>query len=482
MNPLGSVDFRRKWHVMAAVGSGVFLATLDSSIINVSLPTLVRALNARFSTVQWVVLAYLLTVTTSMLTFGRVGDMLGKKRIYLTGFIIFTLGSAMCGIATSIYWLIGFRVLQAIGSAMIMALGAAIVTEAFPPSERGKAMGIIGAIVSIGIVVGPAVGGLIIGTLSWRWIFYVNLPVGIVGSFIVIRNIPDFKPGERQSFDYWGALVLFLSLLSLLLALTLGGQDGFFKPAPELLLLSWLLFLMLFLLIEIKSAHPMIDLKMFQNTLFSMGLATGFIAFIALAGILVLIPFYLEDMLKYQPLQVGLLMGIVPLMLGVASPISGVYSDRLGTRLLTVVGLAIMVAGYLAAGTLNAQTSALGYAGRMFALGLGMGIFLSPNNSAIMGTAPRSRLGIVSGFLAITRTLGQTVGVAVMGAIWAGRTALHAGGNLQDGATNAPIAAQVAALQDTLQVAAALIVVALFIAIWALWKGSRKNKKTHDHA
>ena len=186
--PNETVDFSRKWHAMAAVGTGVFLATVDSSIINVSLPTLVRALHTEFAVVQWVVLSYLLTITSTMASIGRLADMVGKKSIYMIGFIIFTLGSALCGLSPSVNWLIGFRVLQAMGAAMIMALGAAIVTESFPPIERGKAMGMIGSIVSIGIMMGPALGGVILSALSWRWIFYVNLPVGIIGTIMVQRN------------------------------------------------------------------------------------------------------------------------------------------------------------------------------------------------------------------------------------------------------------------------------------------------------
>ena len=224
------IDYRRKWHAITAVGAGVFLATVDGSIINVSLPTLVRSLDTEFAVVQWVVLGYLLTITTAMLGIGRVADIVGKKSIYMLGFIIFTVGSALCGLALSIYWLIAFRVVQAVGAAMVMALGAAILTEAFPPEERGKAMGMIGAIVSVGIVVGPALGGVIIGTFSWRWIFYVNLPVGVLGTILVARNVPDFKPAGQQRFDYWGALTLCLSLLSLLLGLTFGQQQGFLSP------------------------------------------------------------------------------------------------------------------------------------------------------------------------------------------------------------------------------------------------------------
>ena len=452
---------------MAAVGVGVFLATVDGSIINVSLPTLVRSLDTEFAVVQWVVLGYLLTLTTFMLSIGRIADIVGKKTIYMLGFVVFTVGSALCGLAVSVYWLIASRVLQAVGAAMIMALGAAILTEAFPPEERGKAMGMIGAIVSVGIVIGPALGGVIIGTLSWRWIFYVNLPVGVLGTILVARNVPDFKPAGQQRFDYLGALTLCLSLLTLLLGLTFGQQQGFFTPIFGLMIGLWLLLLIIFIRIETKVSQPMIDLKLFGNMLFSINLATGFISFVGLAGIMILMPFYLENILGYKITHVGLLMGIVPVMLGITAPFAGALSDRGGTRRITVIGLAIMLVGFLAAGTLTQNTSAWGYLIRMSILGLGIGTFISPNNSAIMGSASRRQLGVVSGFMAVTRTLGQTVGVAVMGAVWAGRTAFYAGARMQSGATLAPPEAQVAALQDTFHAAAVLLAAALLLGIWA---------------
>ncbi len=467
MNPVAH-DYRRKWHTMSAVGAGVFLATVDSSIINVSLPTIVREMNTEFAVVQWVVLGYLLAITTTMLSIGRLADIVGKKFIYMLGFIVFTAGSALCGTSFSVYWLIGFRIVQALGAAMIMALGAAIVTEAFPPQERGKAMGLIGAIVSIGIVLGPALGGVIISTMSWRWIFYVNLPVGILGTAMVYRYVPDIKPGRRQRFDYWGALVLFFSLLCLLLGLTFGQQQGFFTGTVQLLIGGWLLLLTLFIFIETKTPNPMIDLSLFANSLLSVNLVTGLLSFIGLAGVLILMPFYLENILQYKVMHVGLLMGVVPVMLGITSPIAGVVSDRLGTRPITILGLAVLVIGFMSAGTLTQYTTAWGYLLRMAAIGLGIGTFVSPNNSAIMGAAPWHQMGVASGFLAMTRTLGQTVGVAVMGAIWAGRTAYYFGRDgIQGGATSAPVQAQVAGLQDTFHTAAVIVGIALLLAVWA---------------
>lgn len=472
-----TMDYSRKWHVMAAVGTGVFLATVDGSIINVSLPTLVRALHTQFAVVQWVVLAYLLTITSTMAGIGRLADMVGKKSIYMTGFIIFTLGSALCGLSPSVNWLIGFRVLQAIGAAMTMALGAAIVTEAFPPVERGKAMGMIGAIVSMGIVVGPALGGIILGVLSWRWIFYVNFPVGIIGTIMVYRNLPNFKPAGRQQFDIWGALSLSSSILFLLIGLTLGQQQGFFHPWVFILSGLWLLLLAVFIFIEFKVAQPMIDPKLFSNRIFTVNLFTGFISFVGLGGTMILLPFYLENILEFPSMKVGLLMGIVPVMLGITSPYAGSLSDRVGSRKITMTGLLILLVGFLAAGTLDQHTTVWGYALRIFAVGAGIGIFLSPNNSAIMGAAPRHQLGIVSSMMAQSRTLGQTVGVAFIGAIWAGRTLFYAGTEFSRTATLAPVDAQIAGLHDAFHTAAVLTVIALLLSIRAYIQETRQPGK-----
>jgi EmrB/QacA subfamily drug resistance transporter len=473
-----AVDYSRKWYVMAAVGMGILLATIDGSIVNVALPTLVRAFDTGFAAVQWVVLAYLLTVTTLMLSVGRLGDMIGKKPLYTAGFVVFTTGSALCGLSPTIGWLIAFRVLQAIGASMLMALGMAIVTEAFPPSERGKALGISGSMVSIGIVLGPVLGGLIIGALSWHWIFYVNLPVGIVGTWMVIRFVPAGQPAGGQRFDWLGALLLFGSLMSLLLAMTLGQQEGFGQPVVLLLAAAWLVLLAAFLAVEWKSPQPMIDLRLFRNRLFNVNLVTGFATFVSMAGTIILIPFYLENVMGYSPRSVGLLLAVVPVAVGITAPLSGALSDRVGTRPIAVAGLAMMLLGFVAVSTLSLDTTAAGYVLRYLPVGIGIGIFQSPNNSAVMGAVPRERLGVASGLLSITRSLGQTTGIAVLGAVWAGRVAARAGSALAGGATAAPAAAQVAGLNDTFRVVVTLLSLALLLAAWGLVQERRWRTRT----
>jgi EmrB/QacA subfamily drug resistance transporter len=472
-----TIDYSRKWYVMAAVAMGIFLSTIDGSIVNVALPTLVRDLRTNFPTVQWVVLAYLLTQATLMLSVGRLGDMIGKKSIYAVGFVVFTLGSVLCGLSPTIYWLIGFRVLQAIGAAMVLALGLAIVTEAFPPAERGRALGLSGTMVSVGIVVGPTLGGVLINALSWHWIFFVNLPVGIIGTWMVIRFVPNFKPVGRQNFDYLGAVVLFVSLLALLLALTVGQSLGFTAPAILALFAVWLVFLALFILIELRVSEPMVDLELFSNRLFSVNLVTGFATFVAIAGTLILIPFYLENVLGFSTQQVGLMLAVVPVFLGVTAPVSGALSDRLGTRPITVVGLLVLLLGYLFLSRLDAQTGILSFLLLFFPIGIGMGMFQSPNNSAILGSAPRERLGVASGLLSITRALGQTTGIALLGAFWAARVIGQAGTAVTGGATAAPPEAQVAGLQDTFAFISVLIALALALSLWGLNQERRLQRE-----
>jgi EmrB/QacA subfamily drug resistance transporter len=462
---------------MAAVAMSIFLATIDGSIVNVALPTLVRDLNTDFATIQWVVLSYLLTMTTLMLSIGRLGDMVGKKAIYTAGFVVFTIGSALCGLAPTVYWLIAFRVLQAVGAAMTLALGAAIVTEAFPAEERGRALGLIGTIVSLGVIIGPTIGGVMIEVLSWHWIFFVNLPVGVVGTLMAWRFVPNFKPLGRQRFDYWGAFTLFTSLLALLLALTLGQQLGFEDIRISLLFAVWLIFLIVFLIIETRTAQPMIALKIFGNILFSVNLVTGFITFVAIAGVFILLPFYLEDVLNYNTQQVGFLLAVVPVGLGIFAPIAGALSDRFGTRPITVLGLIMLVVGYVALTGLSTETTTWGYILRLVPIGIGMGIFQSPNNSAIMGAVPRERLGVASGLLSITRTLGQTVGIAILGALWASRVMVHTGGFITGGATTAPGPAQVAGLHDTFVVVSILVLLGLAISVWGLVQERRLRRQ-----
>ncbi len=460
--------FTSKWFVFAAVAAGMFLATIDGSIVNIALPTLETELHTQFAIVQWVVLGYMLVLVTLLLSIGRLADMIGKKWLYLSGMIIFTLGSMLCGTAQTVEILIAFRILQAVGAAMIMALGTAILTEVFPSSERGKVLGLGGLMISLGSISGPTLGGVILGVTTWHWIFYVNVPVGIAGILLVFRFVPLSVPPGGQKFDLAGAIALGLSLLALLIGLSIGQENGFADPLVLGLLIVFAVILTGFIVIEARAAQPMVDLQLFRNALFSVNLITGFAVFVGSAGTVLLMPFFLQNVLQLPPETAGLMLATVPLAMGVVAPISGTLSDRFGTRRLTVIGLAILVGGYALVGTLNEQAQILTYVMCFVPIGIGMGVFNSPNNSAIMGAAPRNRLGVASSLLSLTRTIGQTAGMAIIGTLWASQVVAH-GGPLGD-ATTAPPAIQVAALQDTLHVIVVIIALALALSVWALWQ------------
>lgn len=470
--------YEKKWIILLAIAMGFFLATIDGGIVNIGLNTLVREFDKPLVVIEWVVLSYMLTISSLMLSIGRLGDMLGKKTLYLAGLVIFTVGSVLCGLSGTIYWLIAFRVLQAVGASILMALGTAMVTEAFPGNERGKALGILGTLVSIGIIAGPTIGGIILESLTWHWLFFVNLPVGIVGVIMVLRYVPDSRPGNKQRFDFPGAILLFVSLSALLFALS-SIQSGMGSTAITLVLFGvFFVGLIFFIVVEKRTAEPMIDLSMFSNRMFSINLITGFMVFIVTAGTMIILPLYLQNVLQFGPRQAGLMMAITPVTVALIAPFSGALSDRVSSRVITSIGLVILFTGYLLVSSLSADTSVIGYLVRFIPVGIGIGMFQAPNNSAIMGSAPRERSGVASSLLSLTRTVGQTTGIALLGAFWERRVTALAGGKLFENVTQAPIAAQVAGLRNTIHLVLVIILVALSISLWALvvWLRGKRER------
>jgi EmrB/QacA subfamily drug resistance transporter len=467
---------------MAAVAMGVFLATIDSSIVNIALPVLVKELNTTFTIIEWVVLIYLLTISILMLSVGRIADMVGKKPIYLAGFIVFTLGSFLCGLANNVYALIGFRSFQAIGASFLMVLGTAIITETFPSSERGMALGINGTIVSLGIITGPTIGGLILNYLKWNWIFFVNIPVSIVGIILVSKFVQNKKPEGKQQFDIPGAIALFFTLGCLLFGLTMGQLKGFTQPEAFILLLLFPVFSVLFIFIEKKVAQPMLDLSLFDHFQFSTHVIEGLIVFFANSGIVFLLPFYLQNILMHSSSTSGLMMGVIPAVMAITAPVAGKLSDKNGTEKLPVAGLCIFFLGILALSTVDENTSIGGYILRTIPIGLGLGIFHSPNNSAIMGLAPKNRLGVASGILALTRTLGQTSGIALTSALWVGNIVKNLGWMPANGATSAPLAVQVSGLQYVLHISAAIIFFGMVLSVISWMTNKRTFKRNIENS
>ncbi len=407
-----------KWLAMLGIGLGVFMATLNSSIVNISLPTLQEFFHTDFATIQWIALSYALVLTSLMLTIARFGDMMDKKRIYVAGLVIFTIFSLACSLSRNVYMLIGFRAFQGLGATMMQALGTAIITEIFPASMRGRALGMIGGIVSMGIAIGPPLGGILIGTLGWPAVFMVNVPLGFFTFFIVRRFVPHSHVAAKgERFDPAGAVILLVTLVVYALGMTVGQGLGFGSSIVIGLLLAALVGVAVLLTVESRIRQPMIDLSLFRNILFGINLLMGFLVFFTLAANFIL-PFFLELVRGYSAEQVGLLIMAQPVMMGLVAPAAGSLSDRFGSRIISLIGLTILMAGCYLMSTMPIDVSPLGFILRMAPLGVGYGMFQSPNNSAIMGAAPRHRLGIASGLLSLSRTLGSVSGLPLMAAIY----------------------------------------------------------------
>ena len=457
-----------RWLAMLAIGLGVLIATLDVSIVNVSLPTLVTSLDTTFAAIQWVILAYIMVITSLILGAGRLGDMFGKKNLYVWGLGVFTLGSACCGLAPNVYWLIGSRVLQGLGAVFMQGLGSAIIIEVFPPNRRGQALGIIGAILSVGLALGPAIGGMLIGLAGWRSIFLVNLPLGLIAALTSYRYLPSTRPSESgQRFDFVGAVLLGLTLIAYALGMTLGQAQGFGSSLVDALLLGAAVGLGVFIFSQIKLSQPMLDLSLFKNLLFSLNLLMGFLTFVVVAGSFIL-PFFLELVMHYPPAKTGLMMIVVPLVMGVVAPAAGSLSDRLGPRGISLAGLIVVGIGCLTTGTLTVGVSALGYILRVLPIGIGMGLFVSPNNSAIMGAVPLNRLGVASGLLALSRTLGHSTGIPLVGTLFTALVLAHGGGQALDTLTSAPPEALAAGIRGAYKIGSVLVFLsaALAAAAW----------------
>ncbi|HJV17949.1 MAG TPA: MFS transporter [Bacillales bacterium] len=403
-----------RWYILATVSIGTFMATLDSSIVNVALPTISGQLHSDLSTLQWVVTSYLLTISSLLPIFGRTADIFGRKKVYSIGFLIFTLGSVLCGLAQNIWFLVAMRILQAIGASMLMANSVAIITAAFPREERGRALGITGTVVALGSLTGPAVGGLLIGWISWRAIFYINLPIGIIGFLAARMILPnDQLQNKKESFDFAGAITFTLGMVSLLLGVNNGVDWGWSSFQVLFSLILGFVLLAAFILIERKVTFPMIDLSLFSNRPFLMGNLSGWLSFVSMFANTMLMPFYLQHVLNYSSSQVGLMMTAFPVTMAIVAPLSGFASDKIGPIALTTGGLTISALGLFYFSTLSTTVHFYQVIPGAILTGLGAGMFQSPNNSSVMSSVPPQKLGIAGGINSLVRNLGMVSGIAL---------------------------------------------------------------------
>jgi EmrB/QacA subfamily drug resistance transporter len=392
------------WLAVGTVCIGAFMGQLDASIVTVAYPTLHTAFHVGLGAVTWVGLTYLLVLVALVTAMGRVADMIGHKLLYTYGFMVFIAGSALCGLAPSLGFLDGFRVLQAVGAAMLQANSVAIIALAMPPERLGRAIGIQGTAQALGLAFGPTVGGLLIALGGWQLIFFVNVPVGVVACLLAWFLIPRSRHLQRRTAFDWIGLGLFVPAVSaLLLAITsLADGHGGVSAEVALLLAGCAILGGLFLLREWRAPAPMLDLRLFRRVAFSAGIASGLLSYLVMFGALYAVAFYLEDgPQQLSPAITGLELSIMPVAFGMVAPFAGRAADHLGARVPTVAGMLLAAAGL-------AILALLPLAG----LGAGLGIFTPANSAAIMGAAPRRQAGVASGVLNMTRGMGTAMGQA----------------------------------------------------------------------
>ncbi len=409
----------QKWWVLFSVGISSFMSALDGSVANIALPVIGTTFKTNVASLEWVVTIYLLVISSALLSFGRLGDLRGHKTVYLVGFIFFIVFSALCGLAPSVPALIAFRAVQALGGAMLSSNAPAILTKSFPGSQRGQALGLQATMTYLGLTVGPSLGGWLTDQFSWRAVFYINVPVGLAALWFGWRTIQnDHHRETTERFDLLGAATFTTGLIALLLVLNQGQAWGWTSPAILACAAAALLLLTIFLILESRVLSPMLDLSLFRKRVFSLSVFSAVINYVCLYTILFLMPFYLIDGRLLNPAQAGLLLTAQPIVMAIVAPISGTLSDRIGARLPGMLGMAILAAGLFLLSRLDFSSAFSRVTLALALVGLGTGVFISPNNSALLGSAPRHRQGIAAGMLATARNFGMVLGVGFAGAVF----------------------------------------------------------------
>ncbi|USG05802.1 MFS transporter [Latilactobacillus sakei] len=398
---------KNRWRILTAVGLFTFMATLDGSIVNIALPVMSRDLKIPMNQSEWIVSIYLIMICALLLLFGKVGDAFGKVKVFKIGTFLFVLGSLLCGL------LLGARVVQALGASMTMSNNNGIITEVFPLKERGRALGLTGSFVALGSIAGPGIGGLILAHFSWGYIFWINVPIGILtiifGHFILPKDI--IKTHEK--IDYAGFVSFAALIVSLFLGIFIGQQIGFTSPIILTAFVVALISAGIFVWIEQHVEQPLLSFRLFKNIDFSLSLLCAFLIFIVNFFFNVISPFYLENALGLAPNLAGYSLMIFPIVQVVVAPIAGSISDKIGPELLTFVGLILISISQVGYMLMNLQTPIWLFMFFVGLVGLGNGIFQAPNNTIVMSSVGVQDLGVAGGINALARNLGMVFGISL---------------------------------------------------------------------
>lgn len=422
-----NTTLKNKWIILGVIISQPFMACIDGSIINVALPTIRESLGITMSTAEWIVSSYLVIISAFILFFGRLGDIKSKSKVFVNGILVFLLGSLFCALSNSITLLVISRVVQGIGASMLMATNQGLIADIFPKNERGKALGISGASVALGSLLGPVLGGLIVSYLPYHFIFLINIPIGIVAYILGIKYLPVKKSNANEKMDTIGVILFAVGILLLFTSLLASQNLGFNNIYIISGLVIGTIVLIIFFYVESKVEMPMLDLSLFKNSSFSINLLCAFVIFIATNTINVIQPFYLTDILHYTPSKISIVMLFNPLVLLFIAPISGSLSDKIGSKKLTLFGLLSISIVIFLMSFLNENSSMIHLIVLLSLLGLASGTFNSPNTNIIMSSVPRDKLGIAGSTNALMRNLGLAFGVTYSTTILYGRMSNLAG-------------------------------------------------------
>jgi len=425
---VGSPGKAYKWLVLVAISIANFSAALDMSIIIVSFPRLTDVFDTDASVVIWLAIAFSIAELGLLLTLAKVGDTIGRKKVYIVGLALYTVGMILCSISPNITVLILSRVVQGAGAAMTLTVGSAIVVAVFPREQQGQAIGMFAMLTAVGLIAGPALGGVILDALDWQGIFYTRIPVGIICLVMALVIVREQKePGAQLHLDYGGAVTLLTGMSGFLLYLNLGGGRGYLSPGMVVLLAGSIVLLGVFIYLERRVVQPVLDLRFFRNRAFSMAGLTSMIQMSAGSMCPVLIPFFLTGALLLSPSTIGMLMAIIAVPPVIISPLSGWLSDKIGNRVPMVFATVCFSAALFFASRLDVESETLHIALILLLFGVGMGLFTAPNQSAMIGTVPRSNLASAMGVANAMRLLGSSIGTAIGGTLYAYRLSYNQG-------------------------------------------------------
>ena len=472
-----SVTEYPRWRVFPPIALGVIMATLDMSVVTIALPTLQRAFGAGLSTVEWVALAYSLTITGLLLAGGRVADARGRRGVYGAGLLLFTAASGLCGAAPTVEALVVLRVVQGVGAALLSGNGSALLVQAFPLEQRGRALGAFGAMVGVGLAVGPPLGGLLVANASWRWIFLVNVPLGLLTWDMLRKRVPADPPPAVRPGAPPTALLGFgvapfawaAALAALSLALTRGPESGWGDPLVLASAAGGVLLLALFLGSQRRAPEPLLPLDLVAGPL-GAAVALTFLGQLLSVSVGFHMPLVLEETGGFSPARSGAWLSVLPLAALACAPLAGQLADRLGPRTLTTAGMLLTAVGFWLLSQLGAMPAGLRLAAGLALVGVGQGLFAVPNASALLSLVPAERLGLASGLQGTTRNLGISAGVAFTGALVTARYHAHSGAALRLG-SHGGVDHQAFVLA-TREAFMALAVLALLSAVLAWRKGS----------